>query len=359
MRPSPAAAADEPQIWADARDRSATVDHYIRASLAPSTQRAYTAATRLYDEWARFFGARPEDVATVKSAEEFVGALGDLGQLTPDTIQGYVAALAFEHVSKSTRPENPWRTTRIGRILLGIRAEYDRTGRAARNAARARERQSDPFTASDWRTLATAEVSRDEWERMALSAAALGCALGLRPGELCGGPKEYRERVIACKQLTFYADREGTRVLQPSALAAAAAPDNLELRLTATKTAPAGDVYYTRSADLVRAIWAWACHRTSHRTHGPDAPLFSTEGGRLIRVGGLTSWLEAQLAQHNINKHLTGKCFRRGAASALAAALAPEEDLQAIGHWRTPGMHRRYTDEAAKRDRALHATERL
>lgn len=299
----------------------------------------------------------PADVATAEAAEEFVGALGDEGRLAHTAIAGYVSAMAHDHFSRSTRTENPWRSERVKLILRGIANDRAATGRATRESKERAQQQSDPFTADDWRMLATRTPS-DNWELMMLSAAALGAALGLRPGELCGGPKEYRTRVISSSQITFHTASH-TQILPSSA--STPVPHYLRLELRATKTARAGrNDFLSATPDLVPAVWRWACHRAAWKGKRlPDDPFFVTDDLRLLRVGALTGWIQGRLAAHGSIRHITGKCFRRGAASTLAAANAPESDLQAVGKWKTTGMAFRYADGPAMRDRALRATGAL
>ena len=72
----------------------------------------------------------------------------------------------------------------------------------------------------------------------------------------------------------------------------------------------------------------------------------------------LEDWLRHSLGMDERPK-LTGRCFRKGLASSMAARGASIPDMMAAGRWRASAMPARYATEESKQHRAEAASRSL
>jgi hypothetical protein len=161
-------------------------------------------------------------------------------------------------------------------------------------------------------------------EAVIRAAAANLCLYGsLRPGECLPNPK-HPERHILADSFTFYKDAEGTRV-QPLPErgarfdAGAPAPNHFTIKLGPTKTDQAGTnpPMAVAAQPAVKAMWHWFhARRTSGHENGR---IFQRKGQRALTLSSLLVDVARglELLGHK-NFVVTGKTFRKGAASALA-----------------------------------------
>jgi integrase len=81
-----------------------------------------------------------------------------------------------------------------------------------------------------------------------------------------------------------------------------------------------------------------------HAPAVPTAPLFRLASGRHLDSVSANRWLREALIGVGINPAgYSGYSFRRGAATAAAAAGAPDRDIMALGRWRS-SVFTRYID---------------
>jgi hypothetical protein len=212
---------------------------------------------------------------------------------------------------------NPMQHPRMHRLMRGIERTKALQQRDRRRDG-AGQLQPPDITPELLRGLAAAHPESDERRSMLYAACALGSAACLRPGELYGAhPPRARD-------LLFYSDRAGTRLLPHGS--ASATPDHAVLVLGYTKTnqtrperRPVGATW------AVEVLWRWCCRNAALPS---DRPLFSHGGARLtpmMLIGHLRRAVRA--AGYANADAITGKCFRRGASTALAEACVPESDI--------------------------------
>jgi hypothetical protein len=330
---------DRPAI---AEGASESVQFYLQNSIAESTRRAYNTAIRHYKEYCEFRGWHADAVATRTRAEEWIASLGDHGALSTTSIRLYRSALATWHTERSPT-DNPFRSERVSRIIDGIertRAEKERVQRAARP-------RSDGVTLEMLRPLINEHAESSGKPLMCIAAAALGAATGLRPGELLG---RYPDRSTALQQsqISFFSDAAGRLTIQPnnmnSSNTTGSKPDHCTITLHISKTNQrrALEQVHVSAPAAVRALWQWQRTRCNE-----EGAWFRLTGHRTLSTPALLKFLTAEFRAIGKPLHLTGKCFRIGATSALNAKGAATADLQNIGRWRSNGMWTTYADAAS------------
>ena len=298
---------------------------YLRAALAPSTQKAYATAVSLYTA---FCAERGWTMYPLRAdhAAEWLTAMAEAGGRTAATISQYKSAL--HTLFASTQPftdlgPNPLEHPKLKRLLTGI----SNAKAGPERAAYAASLQCSPLTFDLVRRLRSVHSNSDPREVMLYAAIALATAACMRPSELLGS-STYPERALLADQVTFYvSERTDTPVL-PTAEGAAS---RCTVTLVATKTHTRGEQRFVSAPEAVQALWAW------HLVSGARGsnPLFQRSGVALT-TSALIGHLRRKLAQIGFGHlYVTGKCFRRGGASTLSALGAHPADIAAAGGWAT------------------------
>lgn len=337
---------------AAALPRSASVQHYIRAAIAPSTRSTYATAQQNYRDYCKGRRWDPQAAVTEERAEEWLAALADSGRHAASTIRTYKAALSTLHEETSSSP-NPVATERVKRLMAGI--ENDK---AAREAARRRLKpKSDGVTMNMVRRMAETQQAGTEKEIMMIGAAALAAAGGFRPGEVFNSTSA--RRALTTEQVQFFARAGDAKPIadvhrqEPGFV-----PDHCTVELYISKTNQRGarEEVHIAAPAAVRAIWAWRQKRYRDEENAARGDEFFRRAGyKPLALSALLGYLRCKLRQLDFGElHLTGKCFRIGAASTLAAAGVETADLRDLGRWRT-NMWRTYADGPARKARALIA----
>jgi integrase len=100
----------------------------------------------------------------------------------------------------------------------------------------------------------------------------------------------------------------------------------------------------------VTALWRWCHERRDSRRSDVRPALFATSSGRQLSKAALCEWLDGglQRAGHRYEK-ITGRCFRRGAATALIAGGAAPQAVGELARWGSEGVMVRYLEAEARR----------
>ena len=288
-------------------------------------------------------------------AQEWLAELGASG-LAADTIKGYRSAMstrhAIEHAHDSEPARNPWSAEGTSRLLAGV-AKQLRTADRARRASLGASISMDPYTTM---SVSGAFAAGSDEHLMQWAAITMGAFGMLRPGELLGSSRK-PESTPMPSSITFFAraHSRATSTLPAASAPAGAAPFSYSIDLGTTKADQRGLNPHTiiEQPEAVGALWRWM-HRRQAIPH--TAALFAI-GRQRLSTARLNRLLELALAAAgHANPHVTGKCFRRGGAGALAAAGTPEAAIAAAGRWATARMYEKY---AGARALALRVTQSM
>jgi hypothetical protein len=339
----------------EAAARSQSVAAYMREAIAPSTRRTYDPAIANYRDYCESRGWRPDDPITEFTAEEWLASLADGGKLMFSTIRTYKAALSTWHEERSTLP-NPLHSARVSRLLTGIE-----NSKAAREAERRRDRpKTDGFDMSMLREVIKHYRDGTDKEVLFVGAAALLTAGAMRPGEVLGSQTA---PPLLAEQISFFVKAtDRSPIHQFSSLPDGAAPDHCIVSLRGSKTnrRQRREEIVIASPDAVRAIWAWRLRRhadSENELHGPE--LFKLPGRKPLRTANLIAFVSLGLRACGLGEfHLSGKCFRIGGTSTLAAAGADPADLRRLGRWRT-NQWETYADPKSHQIRAREVNRRM
>ena len=273
------------------------------------------------------------------------------------TIRTYKAALSTYHEEHSSAV-NPLKSDRISRLIAGIEN--------AKAETEAKKRRDHPKTEGVTMDMIRALVNKfsrsHDRHVMLLGAAALATAAALRPSEVLGSARS--NRALKVDQVRFYATAGSTRPITAFIpLEGDAQPDHVSVTLRVSKTNQrhADEQVQVAAPAAVRALWAWRMRR-----HSPDQD--SLHGDEFFRLPGypppavsrVLGFVKTGLVAVGFGKlQLTGKCFRIGGTSSLAALGAPEQDICALGRWKSPRMWRTYADPSSHKARAVESSRRM
>ena len=107
-------------------------------------------------------------------------------------------------------------------------------------------------------------------------------------------------------------------------------------------------------------MWRWLVLRRQGDAYGPE--LFRPAGrkGAPLSLATLLGWLTDGLTSLGYSSvKLTGKCFRRGGASALVAAGLGPEQVAPRGRWKSLSMPAVYANAASKRQADIDVSRRM
>lgn len=334
----------------------------MRRSLAPTTHVTYASAVKNYKAYCRSRGWLEDEPITAHRLSEWLAALADGGQQSSGTLNVYRAALrrqfTLEMGPANTTP-NPADSDYLRMVIQGItkdKAEHEQ-------AKRAQAVKCDPATPEIILQLASRHAVRRAGDNprlvMLYAAMCLGTCALLRPNELLGAPKN-EDRAIRREQITFK-NAQGLPC-SPVCQTAEDAPDTFILTLPVSKTDQQrrGKARTVAAAFAVRAVALWCAHwdQRPEAQRTADARLFQIDG-RGLRTQQLLAHLTAECSAVGMtNFKFTGKCFRRGGASAMAAAGEQPATIKMAGGWKGSSYLKYLSAEAAERH-ATAASRRL
>lgn len=341
-------------------------DFYTQHAISVATRRTYASAVKQFNTFSQAISPQRITPINVNTVLRWFTALADSRTVAASTIASYRSALSTEYIERAQRFSydsqtlNPLNDDRVTRLIEGVKnvlADRDQLQRTRRVV-------TTSLTVELLASVITAAPHNIEGLRMS-AAASLGVAAGSRPSELLGS-YDYAERAPTLKQITFYSDPAGKHEVQnintytpfPIGVAAPTTvpiiPDHFTFELLASKTMKRGETSVSPIGQplAVAAMWAWLGAR-GYDTNVSDALWYHPCLGKCT-TPKLIEQIKAALASINIVVPLTGRCFRRGAASTLAAQGAPVFDISVAGRWSPAGnVHARYVDPASARARTL------
>lgn len=330
----------------------------IHAAISDSTRANYAAPQRMYREWcvANQRSALPVTPVNLADWLAHEGSRMDKSR-SARTIGVYRSAVSTLHEESEctwAANPNPVLDPRVGRLMKGIgnvKSQVDIAARAKKRAGGTID--LTPAILADLEP--HAGMSDRPRDAMLWAVACLGTFGLLRLNELLGSTA-HPERVLAPDQVRFCRTASGITAIFPPE-GSSDTPDHLELHLGATKADQAGKNPPVRIAArmAVQAMWRWMIvRRAMIRTSGPSQFLFAVPGQAPIQLKAVVSFLQEWFAHQGHGRpRITGKCFRRGGASALVAGNVPEAAAAAAGRWRAPAMVQLYASRESKREQAI------
>lgn len=322
-------------------------------AISDNTRRTYAAPIAAYNAYCAARAISPLPVLATVLAE-WLTLIANAGNLRARTLGTYRSAISTYHAESAWgHLPSPTEAPMIARVMKGITAALRPADVAARAAC-------PPTTDLTPELLADIEATArgDSPATIMRWAAACTHTYGFfRAGELLGSP-QHPDRAVAATQVVFYMfPNSGRRApLLPLGAdpAAFAMPDRFTIKIGPSKTDPAGIAppRVVAAYPAVAALWRWVHARRDEGAAGPL--LFHARGEPPLIMPRLLSYLELhRTAAHAGNGRLTGKTFRRGAASAVIASNVPRADAAAAGGWRSESMLEVYANQIAKTQRAI------
>lgn len=304
----------------------------MRAAIAPTTRKTYSSAIKSFKQWRLDRGALPDSPATAQEACTWIAKLADSG-LRSSSLSVYKSALhtLFEEESHPDGDQrNPLDSRQLKRVLTGIaNAQIERRPRHAPSA---------PLMFSTLRLLPFSD--NNPRDIMLLAAAALGVAATLRPSELLGS-RDYPERRLTVAQLTFFSDAGRTQIHPPNG-----SPQHLALHLFRTKTHKKGETKHVTAPFAIAAVWKWLSIHPS--LDSPASTLFALKGRKPLSTHALVKVLQRRHREAGFGDvRFTGKCFRRGGSSTLAAQGIDAADIASLGWAPNSPMWKIYANDPA------------
>lgn len=275
----------------------------------------------------------------------WAASLADSG-LRSSTLSVYTSALHTRH-EEEAHPDgdqrNPLDSVQLKRVLKGIA-----------NAQLHRPSRHPPSAPLLFSTLLQLPFNESERDRMLFAAAALGISATLRPSELLGSSR-HPDRALTLGQIDFFSDSRGTRVFPPHG-----SPAHLSVRLHCTKTHKKGETKYVSTPRAVAAVWTWIATYRTGAEFLPSEWVFC-RGQTKLTSYALTKDMERRHKRAGLGEvHFTGKCFRKGGASTLAAQGIDAADIASLGWAPNSPMWQVYADDpAVKLHRALQLSSRM
>jgi hypothetical protein len=342
--------------------RSADAQRLIARAVADSTRSTYAAPLRRYGEWCaeRGLDAAPEHISA-DGAASWLASLVVGGELSAGSVKVHRSALSTAWEESLATGSNPLQSRQVQRVIAGGARELLAADAAAR-AARGVTAELTPrllVQLGEKVNIQSRTLGEDRPElAMLWAAACLGVFGLLRPSEFLG-TNTSRARALPAASLSFF-DSPGSDAplaLLPRHLRVGDfnLPDRVAVALGVTKADQlARNGRLVIAAPMaVRALWVW-CHARRDAGHAPQAPLFVWRNGRPLScsrlLSQLTVWLQPELGP---NARLTGRCFRRGGASAMLAGGADIPAIMQAGRWRSSAMVGVYSAASAKLERAV------
>lgn len=255
---------------------------------------------------------------------EWLTAMAEAGGRTSSTIAQYKSALHTHFASQQSFADhgpNPLSHPKLQRLLAGISNSKAAPEQAARLASSA----CQPLTFDIVQEL-RAVHGDGRREVMMYAAIATATAAALRPSELLGS-SEYPERALRASQVTFY-NAAGQRVTpsQPGM-----AYCTLRLEVSKTNQRRRDDERVISAPEAVQALGRWI---TAKADAPPHSRLFEFSDNKPLTTNALIGHLRRKLkAIGRGSMTVTGRSFRKGGASTLAALGVPAADIVNAGGW--------------------------
>ena len=322
----------------------------MRRAVVPSTRVRYDAVVERFCRWLTLGARGPDDFEQPPLAADvvnWVAHLVDRGEVAYGTIASYVSALSnwIKSHPQWARVPNPALADIVKLALKGAEHAVARPNK--------RKHSSECFALTPLILLAARKhlcVAETPETRRFWAMATVGCATGLRPSELCGSAAltDRRLRVAQLKAFCRAPHAQSPLPFPTGPEAPTVWPGHLELQLTASKTDQAGAFgpVVIGAPFAIEALWRWLHYLQP--AAGSQQFLFALpreEAPPSVTV--LLEWLREGLKDAgHVGIHVTGKCFRRGANSALVAGNAPIAESMALGRWASPAMVGVYASEA-------------
>lgn len=325
----------------------------VKAAVADSTRRVYNSAQIRY----RTYCVDTALNAFPMTVEKVLGFLHDEAmdhplERTAGTIKTYRSALSLLHIESIWgHLPNPTSDILVTRYLTGLtRVKHDSD--AAKAAARATPLNLGPslmIQLEPW--VATAHRPGD---LMHWAATTLGAFGGLRISELLGSSSLKPSRRLRIEQITFIRNGPGKRVADPGrVLECGELPSHYLVALESTKADQLATNPPTPIAApvAVRAMWRWRQWQAKEARTRPESALFFHVHD--LTQAHLFEWITRIFVELGEGEpHLTGKSFRRGAASDLVATC-PLTDAALITRHASLSMPLVYASSESKQERAI------
>lgn len=347
-----AASPDLAEIEREATESTNAVDEFISNAISANTRRTYQGPQTRYTVFCLSRSIIPLPI-TADSVLLFLAheASADFDK-SSRTIGVYRSALSTMHEeSKWGGTPNPIDDPRVARLLKGVKRAKAESDAGKRTAVIPTEVVTPSFLVEHEAYFGVGADSPDEIMKWA--AMCLGTFGALRKSELLGS-HFYPERRIRRDQLTFHrSDAAHTTIDLPSNEDVDSI-SHLSLQLGATKADPLARNPPLRiySAVAIRAAWRWANIRASHRR--TDLPhLFIDPSTRVhLTMTELAEFVSRMFVDvGRAAPKITGKAFRKGAASELVSSGIPNSVGADLGRWKTASMVDVYATPAARADR--------
>lgn len=315
---------------------------------------------RSYKEYCRGRGWREDEPISDRRLADWLAALADGGQHSFNTLNVYKAAMRNRFIHETGAGHagpNPADSEYLKLVLQGIgkdKAPHEQ-------ARRASAVKSDPATPAIIMSLAGRHPGHRPELCMRYAAMCIGVCAGLRPNELLGAPQN-RERAILRTQVSFH-DAAGlvcSPGRRPGGLATGAVQCSLFLPVSKTDQGRRGTVRIITAPFAVKAAARW-CAKWDEQSSDEKASsgLLFRCGTQPLRTQQLLAHLTAECTAIGMTGFkFTGKCFRRGLASSMAASGEQPETIKKAGGWKSSAWTKYLTREAAQQAAAA-ASRRL
>ena len=245
---------------------------------------------------------------------------------------------------------NPVDDPRVTRLMKGVvRAKID-SDAAKKEAVTPTEVVTPSFLVAHEAFFGVGADSPDDIMKWA--ACCLGSFGALRKTELLGS-FYYPERRLRIDQIEFHRADAGHTIITVPASHNADCISHLSVKLGVTKADPLArnKPLLIYSAVAVRAMWRWVNLRVTKRRYCVPEQLF-WDGTNHLSMSRLSEYVVGMYTA--IGKDapkITGKAFRKGAASELVSSGIPNSVGADLGRWKTAAMVDTYATPAAKADR--------
>lgn len=349
---------------------SAASRFVLSQAVAPSTRRTYAAPLRSYAEFCKDIGqsGAPEHI-TVFTAGEWLAHLALGGTISGGTLKTYRSALSTAWEEAGGQGANPLQAGIIERHLRGAsRILLSRD--LAKRAARERTIDLTPMLLGQLlpkleESLRTAMGTHNPVPLLCWAAACFGVYGLLRPSEFLSVGYARYTSFLSAGAVRFYAAPGlllETGLLPPDHdLQDYPVPDRFSFALGPTKAdqLARNDRVVIAAPMCVQAVWRWM-HARRRWGHAPEAPLFVCEDGKALSrpqlIKQLQDWLVPVLGYA---PKITGRCFRRGGASAMLQGGAAVPAIMNAGRWKSAAMVGVYASKEAQRARAAEESRAM
>lgn len=348
----------------------------IGRSIGDNSRRKYQSAMNGYNKYYATRADSPNGAITLEHTLQWLASLA--GTVAPSTIAAYKSALSTTYLNSPaalTSSVNPLDHPSLTRLLEGIQHAYYKPEQRRKMLAPV----TDAVTFDMLMKLVPIWQDASTFEQMLLAAAFLCTAAILRPSELLGSAR-FPSRALRIDQVTFYRDAAGSEpiyagqhdvqlssavlvrnrasIAQPVSIDVMPHHALIELDISKTANYKRPPLSAIAQPDAIRILWHWIAHR---RAHPDDTNRIFVHDGKQLTMKQLFTATQSALAGLGHDRlHLTGKCFRRGAASSLAAAGVAPADISVAGRWEPNGLqYQTYVDAGSQLARQIAINQKM